>query len=223
MHNAIRLNEDGTLSQLILNESEIKGMKRFPIFKNVDLGYYPNDDDENEKIIFYDIITDYYFHNRYEVKIKKSVYIFSYKNGLLDLDDKNIKYFLQILLKGYTNATDRTDYKRFKHQLGSSDISTLIAVGPQEKELGVKAIDFVEDNFYVGYLINNTQEFGKKIKIPEGYKKVFSSKYWLKLYDDEKLVFNKYCESNQEINIYTERLYDIIIEITEIGEELWEK
>lgn len=71
-----------------------------------------------------------------------------------------------------------------KVNLGGSDIAALIVVGCGKEKLNVAAIDYGGDGSYSAYLC------GKETKIPDYYTKVFECDHWLKIYDDNSLVFN---------------------------------
>lgn len=77
---------------------------------------------------------------------------------------------------------DHHDCKRIN--LGRSDIAALIAVGRDNGCLKTKPILFSENGSYSAYLC------GKVTEIPDYYKKVFECRAWMKIYDDEGLVFD---------------------------------
>ena len=102
-----------------------------------------------------------------------------------------------------------------KIYLGASDIATLIAVGCKDsEELSKERVDnpnadflkfypicFGEDNFYDAYVVTDP-----KVAIPDGYKKTCTFSSWLKIYDDDGLVF-KSNPKFKEIEIYENESY----------------
>lgn len=68
--------------------------------------------------------------------------------------------------------------------LGGSDIATLIAVGVGAEKLELKEICYGEDGDYEAYLC------GEETEIPNYYIKVYECKGWLKIYDDDRCVFD---------------------------------
>lgn len=74
-------------------------------------------------------------------------------------------------------------YKRFpKVYIGSSDVASLILRAP----CNVKELYFGADNDYDAY-----ECFGDNVEIGGHYEKVFSGEYWLKIYDDRGLTYDK--------------------------------
>lgn len=106
--------------------------------------------------------------------------------------------------------------------LGASDIATLIAVGCKDsEELSKERVDnpnadflkvypihfgdsivYWQDNlFYDAYVVTDP-----KVAIPDGYKKTCTFSSWLKIYDDDGLVF-KSNPKFKEIEIYENESY----------------
>lgn len=90
-----------------------------------------------------------------------------------------------------------------KIHLGASDIASLILRTPGQME----ALNFGEDGDYWAYLVDEEAE------ISEYYEKVFTANYWLKIYDDEALTFNKHIFDNEEIVVYRAGSFGCIIQI----------
>lgn len=75
------------------------------------------------------------------------------------------------------------NYKNFeKVYIGDSDMAELVVRAPGE----VSLLKFGKDSSYKAY-----ECFGDVI-IGEHYKKVFSGKIWLMIYDDDELTYKKY-------------------------------
>lgn len=86
------------------------------------------------------------------------------------------------------------NYKDYEKKfIGASDIATLVAVGCCENGLKTGMIHFGSDGSYSAYIVDQDAE------IAEHYKKVDSFTDWLKIYDDESMVFYVH---GKEINIY---------------------
>ena len=70
-----------------------------------------------------------------------------------------------------------------KEYIGSSDIATLILVGPDDcRGLRLRALKFGGDGSYHAYVGD------KDIEIPDFYHLEARFYHWLKIYDDEELV-----------------------------------
>lgn len=101
-------------------------------------------------------------------------------------------------------------YKEFEKKfIGISDIALLVMVGCRENE-GLKAepLRFGEDGCYNAYIVYQTEN--EEIKIESHYNKVATFNHWLKIYDDEGLIFK---ENAREINIYRAGQFGCIIQI----------
>ena len=81
------------------------------------------------------------------------------------------------------------NYKEKTIYLGYSDIATLILKSP----CNIGEVHTGSDGSYKGYLVDET------IEIPDYYKKVYEADTWLKVYDDEAMVFEARAE---KINVY---------------------
>ena len=81
------------------------------------------------------------------------------------------------------------NYKEKTIDLGYSDIATLILKSP----CNIGEVHTGSDGSYKGYLVDET------IEIPDYYKKVYEADTWLKVYDDEAMVFEARAE---KINVY---------------------
>ena len=97
------------------------------------------------------------------------------------------------------------NYKEFgKIGIGCSDIASLILVGCTDDDLKVDALYFHEDGIYSAYLVDEPCE------IPAHYKKEFSCKKWLRIYDDDERTGEFEAE---EINVYRAGDFGCIIEL----------
>lgn len=78
------------------------------------------------------------------------------------------------------------NYKEFeKHYIGGSDIATLILAGYQDKNgLALDQLKFGSDGNYEAYIVNS-----KDVEIGAHYDLVNEFQGWLKIYDDDGLVF----------------------------------
>lgn len=81
------------------------------------------------------------------------------------------------------------NYKEKTIDLGRSDIATLILKSP----CNIGEVHTGSDGSYKGYLVDET------IEIPDYYKKVYEADTWLKVYDDEAMVFEARAK---KINVY---------------------
>ena len=80
------------------------------------------------------------------------------------------------------------NYKDHRLTLGSSDIASLVLVGPRkydEEEIGVQAsmLEFGSDGDYRAWYVTD-----EALEIPSHYEKVAETFCWLKIYDDRELV-----------------------------------
>lgn len=81
------------------------------------------------------------------------------------------------------------NYKDKTIGLGYSDIATLILKSPGN----IGEVHTGSDGSYKGYLVDET------VEIPDYYKKVYEADTWLKVYDDDVMVFEARAK---KINVY---------------------
>ena len=81
------------------------------------------------------------------------------------------------------------NYKDKTIDLGYSDIATLILKSP----CNIGEVHTGSDGDYKGYLVDET------VEIPDYYKKVYEADTWVKVYDDEAMVFEARAK---KINVY---------------------
>lgn len=98
------------------------------------------------------------------------------------------------------------DYHDFARQfIGSSDIASLALVGCKAGTGAVaEMLHFGEDGNYYAYIVD------QKIEIPSHYKLVTSFESWVKIYDDDELIYK--CSAPQ-IDIYRAGDFGCIINI----------
>lgn len=102
------------------------------------------------------------------------------------------------------------NYKDFgKEYIGSSDIATLILVGCRddndtEEGLKIKELRFGGDGAYTAYIVDETAEIGKHYQLLDTFY------YWLKVYDDNQVTFEVFCDWAK---VYTAGAYGCIIQI----------
>lgn len=101
---------------------------------------------------------------------------------------------------------NNADYHNFTRQfIGSSDIASLVLVGCKKNSGAVaEMLHFGEDGNYYAYIVD------QKIEIPSHYKLVTSFESWLKIYDDDELIYK--CSASQ-IDIYRAGDFGCIINI----------
>lgn len=106
-------------------------------------------------------------------------------------------------------------YKDFKKiNIGSSDISSLILVGPKKGEsLALREMNFGEDGDYEAYLVDE-----EEVEIGDHYSLVESFDYWLRIYDDTSKTFDAYAK---EIRVYRAAGYGCIIHVIGVKEVLY--
>lgn len=99
-------------------------------------------------------------------------------------------------------------YKDFKTvHLGCSDIATLIMDGcRKDKGMEPQHLYFGEDGSYSAYLVDDPDA-----EIGSHYSHVATFEKWLKIYDDEGLVFR--CDA-REIKVYRAGEFGCIIQLT---------
>ncbi len=108
------------------------------------------------------------------------------------------------------------NYKMYpKVDLGYSDIACLVCMGGREKitdsddHLKAHVLHFGGDNNYSAYLVDEDCE------IPSYYELVAEFSYWLKVYDDCKLVYTSWkLEGNHFHKIYRAGDYGCIIQLS---------
>lgn len=97
------------------------------------------------------------------------------------------------------------DYHNFTRQyLGSSDIASLVMIGCKAAGAVAEMLHFGEDGNYYAYIVD------QKIEIPSHYKLVTSFESWLKIYDDDELIYK--CSASR-IDIYRAGDFGCIINI----------
>lgn len=69
-----------------------------------------------------------------------------------------------------------------KTYIGTSDIAELVFRGPEK----IQGISTMEDGSVYARIVPC------EVEVPEYYELIFVENFWLKIYDDERLVFNKY-------------------------------
>lgn len=99
----------------------------------------------------------------------------------------------------------KKSYKDFGYRgLGTSDIACLIAVGCGDNGIKTEIIHFGGDGLYRAYYVTE-----KDVEIGSHYKKVAEFDYWMRIYDDEELVFSS--KAGKHIDIYRAGDFGIII------------
>ena len=92
-------------------------------------------------------------------------------------------------------------------RLGYTDIGAILFAGlDDDNNLCSMYISVGSDGEFTGLLITN------KAEIPPNYDYILTSWYWLKIYDDDSLVFSKYATT---IEVYQNANLNIIILINE--------
>lgn len=138
-------------------------------------------------------VKDYFSHeNRY----------YDYKDYLEDTHDKyyqlwkdakdvdDIMKYLEAEYEGMqvpykiVEAGERPAYKEKSISLGGSDIAALVAVGIMSEKLNSQIIKFGSDGSYKAWYVT-----AEEVEIPKHYEKVGTFNWWLKIYDDEGLVY----------------------------------
>lgn len=115
-------------------------------------------------------------------------------------------------MKYYRSREERTEQERKQNEklqrvrekvYRASDIAALILVGCDENGLKTSTLDFGEDGSYMAYVVDEDAEIGAH------YKKVADFKHWLKIYDDDELIYRV---NAQGINIYRAGDFGCIIQ-----------
>lgn len=92
-------------------------------------------------------------------------------------------------------------------RLGYTDIGAILFAGlDDDNNLCSRYISVGGDGEFTGLLTTNKEE------IPPNYDHILTSWYWLKIYDDDSLVFSKYATT---IEVYQNANLNIIILINE--------
>ena len=92
-------------------------------------------------------------------------------------------------------------------RLGCTDIGAILFAGLDDNNhLCGTYISVGGDGEFTGLLTTN------KAEIPPTYDYMFTSRYWLKIYDDDSLVFSKYATT---IEVYQNANLNIIILVNE--------
>lgn len=95
------------------------------------------------------------------------------------------------------------NYKENTISLGYSDIASLVVVGYiPGKGADAHMLSLGGDGSYKGYVITDYE------LVPEHYKKAYECNHWLKIYDDEHLVYSVEAD---HIAIYRAGDYGILI------------
>lgn len=97
------------------------------------------------------------------------------------------------------------NYKGKTINLGISDIGNIIISAPIiGNEDYVATLHFTEDGSYKAYLLE------KDMQVPEHYRKVMDITSWIKIYDDDGIVFEARCS---KIEIYRAGTFGVIIKM----------
>lgn len=97
-------------------------------------------------------------------------------------------------------------YKDFKKEyIGSSDIASLILAGCDNNGLSLRELHFGGDGSYNAYIVDDDLE-----EIPGHYHKVAEFESWLKIYDDDGLVYSL---NGEKIIVYRAADFGCIIQI----------
>lgn len=92
-------------------------------------------------------------------------------------------------------------------RLGCTDIGAILFTGiDDDNNLCSTYVSVGGDGEFTGLLTTN------KAEIPPTYDYMFTSRYWLKIYDNDSLVFNKYATT---IEVYQNANLNIIILVNE--------
>lgn len=92
-------------------------------------------------------------------------------------------------------------------RLGCTDIGAILFAGiDDDNNLCSTYVSVGGDGEFTGLLTTN------KAEIPPTYDYMFTSRYWLKIYDNDSLVFNKYATT---IEVYQNANLNIIILVNE--------
>lgn len=92
-------------------------------------------------------------------------------------------------------------------RLGCTDIGAILFAGiDDDNNLCSTYVSVGGDGEFTGLLTTN------KAEIPPTYDYMFTSRYWLKIYDNDSLVFNKYATT---IEVYQNTNLNIIILVNE--------
>lgn len=92
-------------------------------------------------------------------------------------------------------------------RLGCTDIGAILFTGLNENNhLHAAYVSAGGDGEFTGLLTTN------KAEIPPNCDRIFTSRYWLKVYDDNSLTFSKYATT---IEVYQHTSLNIIILINE--------
>ena len=98
-------------------------------------------------------------------------------------------------------------YKDETVALGASEIAALVLVGMKAGKLCTEILNFGADGCYTAYIVRN-----KDIRIPSHYDLMCTWDTWLKIYDDEQLVFQHH-KYKSYIEIYRSGDFGTIIRI----------
>lgn len=111
------------------------------------------------------------------------------------------------LLLQTTRRKKMSYYKDNKVILGGSDVAVLTFVGCVEEYpfINANVLPFGEDGSYLGYIVYNDDA-----EIPKHYKKEYSFKSWLKVYDDDGL---QHVFKGKNIEVYRAGQRGIVIHI----------
>ena len=100
-------------------------------------------------------------------------------------------------------------YKKEITSLGSSDIAALTITGIKDGKLTAEILDYYIDANYKAYIVTD-----KGVEIPDYYDLISTWDTWIRIYDDETLVFH-FHKYNSKIEIYRAGDCGTIIRILE--------
>lgn len=104
---------------------------------------------------------------------------------------------------------DMEDYKKETTVLGASEIAALVLVGMRDGKLCTEILNFGTDGRYTAYIVRN-----KNTSIPSHYDLISMWDTWLRIYDDEQLMFHHH-KYKCKIEIYRAGEFGTIIRILE--------
>ena len=100
-------------------------------------------------------------------------------------------------------------YKKEFTSLGSSDIAALTITGIKDGKLTAEILEYYIDANYNAYIVTD-----KEVEIPDYYDLVSTWNTWIRIYDDETLVFH-FHKHDSKIEIYRAGDCGTIIRILE--------
>lgn len=103
-----------------------------------------------------------------------------------------------------------SSYKRSIVSIGSSDIATLLFVGPNidanKAALNIYQAKYPEDGSYTSYFVDE-----ENTEIPDHYHLEVEFKDWMTVYDDESCVGRFFAKDFGTVKVYRAGDYDMII------------